>query len=131
MSQKATILVKKSARLARQLNEVLEELALMTEESPIQTPHTTKLDFDADELRAEFEKLRLAVEQGSEAQDVIEEFMSGMSKGRLNAFIRANGLPILSKDSNISVTTQLVQLLRQSKAIGASVKSLSRSPSDN
>jgi hypothetical protein len=131
MSQKATILVKKAARLGKQLSEVLEELALITDESRIQAPHTTKPDFDADELRADFEKLRLAVEQGSEAQDVIGNFMAANNKERLNAFIRVNGLPILSNDSNVSVTRQLVQLLRQSKAIGAPVKSLGRNTEDN
>ena len=119
-------LVRKAARLAKQLDEVLEELASMSEESQNQTPRTGRPDFDADELRADFEKLRLAVEQGSEAQDVVGKFVAAISKERLTAFIRANGLPILGRDSKVSVAGQLVQLLRQSKAIGAPVRSLSR-----
>ena len=131
MSHKETELIKRAARLAKQLTEVLDELASISNKSEAQAPLPAKVTFDENELRADFEKLRSAVEQGSEAQEVVTEFLAATSKDRLSAFIRANALPIVSKNSKPSVTTQLVQLLRQSKAIGAPVRSLTRPPSED
>ena len=73
--------------------------------------------------------VRIAVEQGSDASNEVSKFVEANSKERLRAFIAANALPIDRKKSKQSVSIQLVQLLRQSKAIGAPVKSLSKDPS--
>jgi len=119
-----TDLIRKAARLAQELNAVLEELTSRSEKPEGRSPSEAKTSFDQDQLRAEFENLRVSVENGEDTHSIVSHFIEANSKERLNAFIRANGLPIATKRSKVSVASQLVQLLRQSKAIGAPVKSL-------
>lgn len=122
LERKQTDLLKKAVSLAQELNAILSELASSSNETVL-TSTKIKPIFSEQELKADFERLRSAVENGEDEQTVVDSFLKNIAKERLNAFIKVNGLPIVAKKSKTSIASQLTQLLRQSKAIGARVRS--------
>jgi hypothetical protein len=125
-SKKQLERMRKISRLAHDLTAALDELVAASEE----TEHGVLNDsyarpvFEERELKEDYQQLRAAIGAGASIENEVAEFIENSSKDRLKAFIRSNGLPIDSNLSKSAIQSQLIQLLRQSRAISAPVKTL-------
>lgn len=119
-------LIRKAAKLARDLAEILDELAASQEEKPPQQTKPKGDTFDEKELQADYDKLRETATQSDQIETEVSQFIDASTKERLRAFVAANNLPIDGNASKQVVGSQLTRLLRQSKAISAPVSSLSK-----
>lgn len=77
-----------------------------------------ELRFSDSELKAEWQRLQDQNGDSQGVEQVLKEFVSKKSKAELRAFIRANDLPIATKESRQKIALQLAQLLR----VGATVR---------
>lgn len=116
--------MRKASRLAHDLAAALDDLIATSEESEYGVLNDARPVFDDRELKTEYQNLRSTIETGASIESEVADLVENSSKERLKALIRANGLPMDSNLSKSAIKTQLAQLLRQSKAIGAPVKTL-------
>lgn len=118
----------KISRLVHDLATAVDDLIADFEKADGSSLKDAKPVFEADDLRQDYQRLRDAVESGAPIETEVAQLLERSSKERLKAFLRVNGLPIESHSSKPKIQAQLVQLLRQSKAIGAPVKTLAGVP---
>jgi hypothetical protein len=125
-SKKQLERLRKISRLAHELTAAIDELVAGSEEAELGylNEKDTRRIFDEIELKEDYQRLRAAAAAGASIENEVTELIENSSKDRLKAFIRTNGLPIDSNSSKVAIQAQLIQLLRQSKAIGAPVKTL-------
>jgi len=123
-SKKQLEQMRKISRLAHDLAAAVDDLVTASENADHSSLNDAKSVFEERELREDYQRLRDAIASGTSIESEVAQLLEQSTKERLKAFIRANGLPIDSHSSKSIIQAQLVQLLRQSKAIGAPVKTL-------
>ena len=116
--------MRKISRLAHDLTDALDELVAASEDVEPSSFNDAPPVFEERELKNDYQRLRAAIEAGASIEGEVVQLIENSSKDRLKAFIRVNGLPMDSNSSKSAMQSELVQLLRQSKAIGAPVKTL-------
>lgn len=118
--------LRKVSRLAHELTAAIDELVADSEEAEhgYLNERDARPVFNEIELKEDYQRLRAAVASGASIEIEVAELIENSSKDRLKAFLKSNGLPIDSNSSKSAIQSQLIQLLRQSKAIGAPVKTL-------
>ena len=114
----------KVSRLSRALATALDELASTFQEANDEGAVEPTPGFDAGQLRNAYATLRKSIEDGGSVAAEVSKLIEKMGKEELKAFVRTNDLPLEERASKAAIQKQLVQLLRQSQAITAPVKSL-------
>jgi hypothetical protein len=116
--------MRKISRLAHDLTAALDELVAASEETEHGSLNDARPVFEERELKEDYQRMRAAIDAGASIEGEVAGLIENSSKDRLKAFIRVNGLPMDLNLSKLAIQSQLVQLLRQSRAIGAPVKTL-------
>ena len=124
LSKKQLERIRKISRLAHDLTAALDELVAASEEAEHGSFNDARPVYEERELKEDYQRLRTAIEAGASIESEVAKLIENSSKDRLKTFIRVNGLPMDSNLSKSAIQSQLTQLLRQSKAIGAPVKTL-------
>lgn len=103
----------------RIINKSIEKIIYILERSTEQTVSEKKATkkksdesaFSNDELQHEWRKIQKEYIRGKGSGTFIDEFVNSNSKKYLVAFVKANNLPIQTKDSKLLITEHLKKLL--------------------